>query len=76
MAAMCTGIFDEARVVKAFVGALLKEKGYAADEMKAVDWKAYKEQQYDLLADILRENLDMKAVYEIIEKGMEASCHQ
>lgn len=70
------GIFDEARVVRAFVGALLKEKGYAADEMKAVDWKAYKEQQYDLLADILRENLDMKAVYEIIEKGMEAPCHQ
>ena len=28
-----------------------------------------KEEQYDKLADIIRENLDMKMVYEIIERG-------
>ena len=42
--------------------------------MKAVNWKTYKEEQYDRLADILRESLDMEAIYQIIEKGNDAPC--
>ena len=38
------------------------------------DRNAYKEEQYDRLASIVRENLNMEAVYKIIEKGNEASC--
>ena len=38
------------------------------------DWKASKEEQYDRLADIIRESLDMERIYQIIEKGNDASC--
>ena len=31
------------------------------------DWNSYKEEQYDQLADILRESLDMKAIYKMME---------
>ena len=47
----------------------LKRKGLDADQVKNIDRKQYKEEQYDKLADIIRENLDMKMVYEIIERG-------
>ena len=50
------------------VAALLRQKGLDAEDVKAMDLTAYKEQQYDRLADIIRENLDMQAVYEILEK--------
>ena len=53
---------------------LLEEKGYAKTTGADVDYQQYKEQQYDRLADVIRENLDMKAVYEVIEKGAKASC--
>ena len=42
--------------------------------MQVTDWKAYKEEQYDKLADIIRENLEMERIYQIIEKGNGASC--
>ena len=51
-----------------------RQKGYSADCVKAVDRKEYKERQYDLLADIIRENLDMQAIYEMIEKGNKMPC--
>lgn len=38
------------------------------------DWKAYKEEQYDRLADTIRESLDMERIYQIIEKGNDAPC--
>ena len=36
------------------------------EEVEGVDLKALKESQYDLLADILRKHLDMKAIYQIM----------
>ena len=56
------------------MSALLKKKGYDPAQLRARDWKAYKEEQYDRLADIIRENVDMEAVYRIIEKGNDAPC--
>jgi len=61
------GIFDKPEVTRAIVGALLSRKGYDPDLVRAIDMAAYKEEQYDKLAGIIRESLDMKAVYEIIE---------
>lgn len=63
------GIFDQAEVVTAVLKTILKRKGLDADQVKNIDRKQYKEEQYDKLADIIRENLDMKMVYEIIERG-------
>ncbi|MEJ8735014.1 cobyric acid synthase [Mediterraneibacter sp. ICN-202921] len=68
------GFFDSKEASHSFIAALLKKKGYSADCVKAVDRKEYKERQYDLLADILRENLDMQAIYEMIEKGNKMPC--
>lgn len=68
------GIFDSPEAAKGISAALLKWKGYDADMAETMDLKAYKETQYDLLADIIRDNLDMKRIYEIIEKGMDAPC--
>ena len=68
------GIFDSSEAAKGISAALLKWKGYDADMAETMDLKAYKESQYDLLADVIRDNLDMKRIYEIIEKGMDAPC--
>lgn len=62
------GIFDRPEAAQTVVAALLRQKGLDAEDVKAMDLTAYKEQQYDRLADIIRENLDMPAVYEILEK--------
>ena len=68
------GIFDAPGCAKGFLSALLKQKGYDSSVINEKDWKAYKEEQYDKLADIIRESLDMERIYQIIEKGNEASC--
>lgn len=68
------GIFDSAQAAKKIAEALLREKGMDADMAEEIDLQAYKETQYNLLADVIRENMDMKAIYEIIEKGMDAPC--
>ncbi len=68
------GIFDVPEAAGGFLSALLKKKGYDPAQLRARDWKAYKEEQYDRLADIIRENVDMEAVYRIIEKGNDAPC--
>lgn len=64
------GIFDDEDVVKEIVSTILKEKGLDTSSVKAFNMQAYKENQYDLLAKGIRENIDMKAVYDIIEKGI------
>ncbi|MDM8234924.1 cobyric acid synthase [[Ruminococcus] torques] len=68
------GIFDAPEAAGGFLSALLKKKGYDPSEIRARDWKAYKEEQYDRLADIIRESVDMETVYRIIEKGNDAPC--
>ena len=60
------GIFDRAEAVETLVRALLRQKGCPDEHVKAVDLAEYKEEQYDRLADIVRENLDMEAIYRII----------
>ena len=35
-----------------------------------IDEKVYKEQQYDKLAEGLRENMDMAKIYQILEEGL------
>ncbi len=64
------GIFDNDEVISEIAAALLKEKGLSYRRNSVFDIKAYKERQYDLLAEALRNSLDMKFIYEIIEKGI------
>ncbi len=68
------GIFDAPEAARGFLSSVLRMKGYDPAQIRVPDWKAHKEEQYDRLADIIRQSLDMEAVYRIIEKGNDASC--
>lgn len=63
------GLFDRPEVVRALIHALCAHAGIAPLPIAPMDLRAHKEQQYDLLADGMREALDMKMLHEIIEKG-------
>ncbi|MEG3007240.1 MAG: cobyric acid synthase [Oscillospiraceae bacterium] len=62
------GIFDKEEVTKAIVKILFNKKGLDASEVQAIDIKAYKESQYDILADSVRNSLDMDKIYKILNK--------
>lgn len=64
------GVFDCEEVAKKIVGALGEQKGIDVSEMTGMDLAAFKETQYDKLAQGLREHLDMKKIYEILEAGI------
>ncbi|WP_415931462.1 cobyric acid synthase [Zhenpiania hominis] len=63
------GIFDREEVAKAIISALLRAKGLSDEDVVSTDMAAYKEQQYDLLADGIRRNMDMELLYRIVEQG-------
>lgn len=65
------GIFDAEDIAAGVVRALCEQKGVDFDRISTVDMKSYKEQQYDLLADGLRNALDMERIYQILDQGME-----
>lgn len=64
------GIFDRESVVEAVLTILGKKKGVDISEMTGMDFAAFKETQYDILAAELRRHLDMKKIYEILEQGI------
>ena len=63
------GIFDEPGVCECIVRALCSRKGIVYTGGKT-DRKAYKEAQYDILAREVRNSLDMKLIYKILEEGI------
>ena len=63
------GIFDSGEVSSRLVGELFRRKGLEFTG-KAVDRSAYKQSQYDLLADSVRESLDMELIYRILREGI------
>ncbi|MEM1483789.1 cobyric acid synthase [Oscillospiraceae bacterium PP1C4] len=64
------GIFDHEEAAKALVVSLCKAKGLDWEKIAALDLAAHKERQYDLLAQGVRESLDMTKIYEILEQGI------
>ena len=65
------GVFDREEVTQGLVKALGDWKGIDVSQMTSVDFAAFKESQYDILAAELRRHLDMKKIYEILETGIE-----
>lgn len=63
------GFFD-AEPASALIRILLRRKGIKGDILQSIDLHAFKEQQYNLLADALREHLDMNQIYSILEQGL------
>ena len=64
------GFFDSQEVSERLIRMLLERKGYDPQTVKGMDLNAYKEEQYDKLAQIIRNNLDMEAIYRILEEGV------
>ncbi|HIV50287.1 MAG TPA: cobyric acid synthase [Candidatus Faecalibacterium intestinipullorum] len=62
------GLFDGPGVADIIVEALARRKGLAPEALGRFDPAAYKEQQYDRLADAVRAGLDMNLVYRILNR--------
>ena len=65
------GLFDSGELVERVAGWLAERKGIRIPEQKTENRAAYRNRQYDLLADTVRSSLDMKT----IEQAMEAFAH-
>lgn len=63
------GLFDSDGLAYGLVSHLAEKKGISFEET-SLDLTAYKEQQYDKLADLIRRSLDMKQIYQILEQGV------
>ncbi len=64
------GFFDREEITKAVAEALFRKKGMDPSHVQAFDIASYKEEQYDKLAEALRQALDLERVYRILEEGM------
>ena len=47
---------------------LIREVKEKPNNVGIMDWAAYRQTQYDILADAIRENLDIPFIYEILEE--------
>ncbi len=63
------GIFDRGEVAETVVKALAERKGIALSGYDAVDHRDFKEKEYDRLADILRQSLDMDRIYAMLREA-------
>ncbi len=64
------GVFDGDAVAGALVRALAEQKGVDPALLGKVSGEAHKQRQYDLLADTIRNHMDMDAVYRILREGV------
>ena len=62
------GVFDEQEVADTILKALCTKKGVSFESLGTFDARAYKERQYDLLADAVRAGLDMPLIYRILNR--------
>ncbi len=62
------GIFDAPGICDAILRALCEGRGVSFEALGSFDARAYKERQYDLLADGVRAGLDMDFVYRVLNR--------
>jgi adenosylcobyric acid synthase len=62
------GVFDAPGICEAVIRALCGKKGIDYNALGVTDLHAYKERQYDLLADAVRAGLDMDFVYRVLNR--------
>lgn len=70
------GFFDEGNLAELLVHKLAELKGISAQELGAnsssfsnFDFQKFKQTQYDILADAVRKNLDVKKIYEMMRES-------
>lgn len=62
------GLFDAPHVADTILKALCIRKGIGFDPLGTFDAATYRERQYDILADTVRQGLDMALVYRILNR--------
>ena len=61
------GLFDTGSLTQKLAEYLCQRKGISCEQAAPVSHAEYQEQQFDLLADGIRQALDMKAIYALME---------
>ncbi|MBS4960324.1 MAG: cobyric acid synthase [Clostridiales bacterium] len=69
------GIFDQDLFRRKFVALLMARKGLSIEDMKTEDRKVYKDRQYEKMAQIVRNHMDMDYIYRILEEGIGGKDH-
>ena len=64
------GVFDREAAAEAVIRVLGRKKGIDVSGMTGVDFAAFKEMQYEILAAELRKHLDMEKIYQILNEGI------
>ncbi|MGN0349319.1 MAG: cobyric acid synthase [Roseburia sp.] len=63
------GMFDKGNIAAAIVHALAEKKGISMEKAGVEDYCDFKEKQYDKLADVLREYLNMEEIYGMLKEA-------
>jgi adenosylcobyric acid synthase len=64
------GVFDNSGFLRGIVNNIREQKGLSKDNSKTMTFEDYKQGEYDRLADIVRNAVDMDAVYQIMRGEM------
>lgn len=64
------GIFDNGAFTRNYLNYIRKEKGHNPLKGPIIQYREYKEEQYNKLADLVRSHVDMEKIYEIVRKGI------
>jgi len=64
------GIFDNSNFTRSYINLVRKAKGLKPINEVPRSYNKFKNEQYDALAQIVRENVDINKVYAIIENGL------
>ncbi len=65
------GLFDNGGFTRALLDALRQRKGLAAWDGEVVDYAVHKQQQFDLLAQSMRQHIDIERLYQIMRDHKE-----
>ena len=63
------GIFDKKEIAEAVIKTLAKKKGVELSDGDLMDYASFKEKEYDRMAEILREHLDMEKIYGMLREA-------
>ena len=61
------GIFDNTDFLRALLNNVRKAKGLESVQGEQISFREFKEKEYDRLAQLVRENIDMERVYHIVK---------
>lgn len=62
------GIFDEVAFTQRMISNILTKKGLTPSATQPMTFEEFKNKEYDKLAKLVKENLDMNKIYEIMEE--------